>query len=288
MTIRINYSITFSILFLLLFTSGCAGQQSRAKSSIVDYLYPKESNFIVEPSVPTLHLPLKVGIAFVPGQQFQARGVNIWSGATAHASLTEGGKVKLLEKVAKNFRQYDFVKDIEVIPSQYLTPEGSFANLEQIKTMYGIDIIALVSYDQTQFTDEGFLSLSYWTLVGAYVISGEKNDTSTMMDTAVYDIQSKKMLFRAPGTSQVKGSSTPINLSEELRQDSIQSFNEASENMIKNLDMQLQRFREKVKQDPQTVKIIHREGYGGGGSISLSEITVMIFLLTCLYRRRRS
>lgn len=288
MTIRINYSITFSILFLLLFTSGCAGQQSRAKSSIVDYLYPKESNFIVEPSIPTLHLPLKVGIAFVPGQQFQARGVNIWSGATAHASLTEGGKVKLLEKVAKNFRQYDFVKDIEVIPSQYLTPEGSFANLEQIKTMYGIDIIALVSYDQTQFTDEGFLSLSYWTLVGAYVISGEKNDTSTMMDTAVYDIQSKKMLFRAPGTSQVKGSSTPINLSEELRQDSIQSFNEASKNMVKNLDMQLQRFREKVKQDPQTVKIIHREGYGGGGSISLSEITVMTFLLTCLYRRRRS
>ncbi len=48
--------------------------------------------------------------------------------------------------------------------------------------MYDIDVIALVSYDQVQFTDGSFLSLTYWTIVGAYVVAGEKNDTSTMLD----------------------------------------------------------------------------------------------------------
>jgi rhombotail lipoprotein len=143
----------------------------------------------------------------------------MWTGIIGVSSLTEAEKTNLLDKVADNFRKYDFVSEIEVIPSAYLTEGGSFQNLDQIKTMYGTDVIALVSYDQVQFTDEGLLSLTYWTLLAAYVISGEKNDTSTMLDTAVYDIESRKMLFRAPGTSSIKGRSTPINLSEELRAD---------------------------------------------------------------------
>lgn len=34
--------------------------------------------------------------------------------------------------------------------------------------MTGADIIALISYDQVQFTDEGLASLSYWTVLGYY------------------------------------------------------------------------------------------------------------------------
>lgn len=109
------------------------------------------------------------------------------------------------------------MSNIAVIPSDYLTRGGSFTNLNQIKNMYDIDVIALVSYDQVQFTNSDFLSLSYWTLVGAYVVSGDKNDTNTMIDTAVFDIDSRSMLFRAPGTSNVKGRSTPIELKQELR-----------------------------------------------------------------------
>jgi len=97
----------------------------------------------------------------------------------------------------------------------------------------------LLSYDQTQFTEEGLASITYWTIVGAYIIPGEKNDTHTMVDAAVYDIQSRKMLFRAPGISHIKGLSTPVNLNEELRDDSIEGFKEASVDVIKNLDLQL-------------------------------------------------
>ncbi len=145
--------------------------------------------------------------------------------------------------------------------------------------MYGIDVIALVSYDQVQFTDEGLLSLTYWTLVGAYVVSGEKNDTSTMLDTAVYDIKSKKMLFRAPGTSNIKGRATPINLSEELRVDSIRGFEEATGHMISNLDVQLANFREKIKRNPEQIKIVHREGYSGGGAIGWMEAVLMLLVV---------
>ncbi len=145
--------------------------------------------------------------------------------------------------------------------------------------MYGIDVIALVSYDQVQFTDEGFLSLTYWTLVGAYVVSGEKNDTSTMLDTVVYDIQSKKMLFRAPGTSNIEGSATPVNLSEELRLDSIKGFEEATETMISNLDRQLVGFKEKIKRNPEKIEVVYRKGHsGGGGAASLFEVVVLLFI----------
>ena len=37
-----------------------------------------------------------------------------------------------------------------------------------------------------QFTDEGLASFAYWTIIGAYIIPGEKNDTHTMLDAVVY------------------------------------------------------------------------------------------------------
>jgi len=272
--------ISLTAIFTLILAS-CGNQQTRSKSSVVDYLYPTSTNEVIQPSIPTLHLPLKVGIAFVPEQDTETRGRNHWSGVVGTgAALTSASKADLLDKVASNFKELGFVSEIEVIPTEYLTHGGSFNNLEQIQTMYGIDVIALVSYDQVQFTDEGFLSLTYWTIVGAYVVSGEINDTSTMLDTVVYDIKSKKMLFRAPGTSVVKGNATPINLSEELRADSIKGFNMAAEKMTKNLHSQLTRFKDKIKQNPEQVKIVHREGYSssGGGAFNLYMLSILLLI----------
>ena len=277
MNIQTNKSTALLILMLAVLLSGCAARQTRMKSSVVDYLYPTQSETAVQPRIPVLNIPVKVGIAFVPEQPVRSAGMKLWPGDTGGVAPTEAKKADLLERVADHFRKHEFVSDIEVIPSAYLTPGGGFANLEQIKTMYGIDVIALVSYDQVQFTDEGFLSVTYWTLVGAYVFSGEKNDTSTMLDTAVYDIQSRNMLFRAPGTSNIKGRATPINLSEELRADSIEGFEQATDEMISNLDTQLANFREKVKRSPEQVKIVRRPGYSRGGtSTSLIELTLML------------
>lgn len=279
-----NKGLKLLVAVFVMSLVGCAGLQTRTTSSVVDYLYPNKSETKVQPSIPALNIPIKVGIAFVPEMPNRSSGTNLWNGVVGGGALTEAKKAELLEKVADNFRAHKFVSEIEVIPSVYLTAGGGFSNLEQIRTMYGIDVIALVSYDQVQFTDEGWLSFSYWTIIGAYIISGEKNDTSTMIDTAVFDIQSKKMLFRAPGTSNIKGSSTPINLTEELREDSIKSFEAATDNMIKNLDTQLSGFREKIKKNPEKVKVTYRKGYSGGysggGAFGLMEIALMVLLFT--------
>jgi rhombotail lipoprotein len=256
MTFRKRFiSISTGLVLVTALASGCSNQQTRSTSNLVDYLYPKEATTKIEPTIPTLKLPLKIGIAFVPEQLPNHYGSNSWTGKSDIVTLTASKKDQLLNKIANHFRQEKFVSEIQVIPSNYLTPQGSFTNLQQVKTMYDIDIIALVSFEQIQFTDASFLSLSYWTLVGAYTISGEKNDTNTLIDTAIYDIESKKMLFRAPGTSHVKGRSTPVNLSEELRLDSIEGFDQATDKMINNLDEQLNLFREKIKQNPDLIKI---------------------------------
>lgn len=260
--------------------SGCSNQRVNTKSSVMEYLYPKSEDTFVTPSIPHLKLPLRVGVAFVPESSENTSARNLWTGGAYSGEVTELKKTEILEEVSENFRGLDFVSSIEVIPSAYLTPGGSFSNLSQIKTMYGIDVMALVSYDQVQFTDEGILSLSYWTIVGAYLVSGEKNDTSTLMDTVVYDISSKKMLFRAPGTSRVTGKSTLINLSEELRADSIQGFEMAAKEMVVNLKSQLSTFKNRIKENPSQVKISHREGFSkGAGAFGVWEIALLFSLL---------
>jgi rhombotail lipoprotein len=231
-------------------------------SSVVQYLYPDQTEHIETPGIPRLALPLKVGVAFVP----ENTGRN--------QTLTERDKMELMNEVSKNFRKYDFVKSIELIPSAYLREKGSFANLDQLHTMYGVDVVTLLSYDQTQFTDEGLASITYWTLIGAYIIPGEKNDTHTMVDASVYDIKSRKMLFRAPGINHIKSKATPINLSEQLRIDSLKSFKEASKDLVTNLEMQLDLFKEQVKELPEEYQIVHKPGYTGGGSL---DGTVVVF-----------
>lgn len=276
-----SYSLalkTLCVVMAVLLMTGCANQPVNTKSSVMEYLYPNSGDTNVTPAIPHLNLPLRIGVAFVPASKQRSYSHNFWTGQSYSGSLSEAKKSELLEAVAANFRDLDFVNSIEVIPTAYLTPGGSFSNLSQIKTMYGIDVIALVSYDQIQFTDEGILSLSYWTIVGAYVVSGEKNDTSTLMDTVVYDISSKKMLFRAPGTSQVTGKSTPVNLSEQLRADSIQGFEQAADNMVVNLKSQLETFREKIKENPEQVNISHRAAYTGGGATGLWDIGILLTL----------
>jgi rhombotail lipoprotein len=284
MNIQANTTRFIVLLVVSVLSTGCMGYQTRLKSSVVDYLYPDQDETRIQPSVPVLSLPLNVGIAFVPEQIARKRGSSgAWSSWSGEGVLSEATKAGLLEKVADNFRRLEYVDEIEVIPSAYLTHGGSFSNLDQIKTMYGIDVIALVSYDQIQFTDEGVLSFTYWTIIGAYVVAGEKNDTHTMLDTAVYDIESRKMLFRAPGISNIKGSSTIINLSEELRKDSEQGFEEATTEMIANLDGQLERFKEKIKRKPETVKIVSNTnttgpaGGGGSGGAAAGIFEILLF-----------
>ncbi len=269
-----NHRVLIPLAFLVMFAlvaAGCYGlqaRQTRHSSSVVQYLYPDKENVVVTPSIPVLSLPIKAGIAFVPNTELSASAYR----------LSEKQKLDIMEQIAGEFAKYPFVKSIERIPTAYLKPKGGFTNLDQIRTMHGVDVIALISYDQVQHTHEDLLSITYWTLIGMYVVKGERNDTNTMMDTAVYHIPSRKLLFRAPGTSQIKGSATPVNLAEQLRKDSYDGFVKANSDMITNLHAELERFKDKVKAKPEEYKVVSEPGTRGGGGFD--PLTAILILIT--------
>jgi rhombotail lipoprotein len=243
------------ILGLVIAATGCAtwyANKTVRRASVVDYLYPDKNAPAVRAAVPTLELPLQVGVAFVPGSP---------SRRYEESELTEKQRVALMESVGGEFKKYPFIKSVNPIPSAYLTSGGSFANLDQICRMFDVDVMVLLSYDQVQFTDQGLLAWSYWTIVGAAVVEGEHNDTHTMLDAVVYHVPSRKMLFRAPGTSRVRASATPVDLRVELRKDGQRGFELAATNLVVNLQEQLVVFKEKVKNAPEEYKVQAKPGY---------------------------
>jgi rhombotail lipoprotein len=258
--------------------AGCAtmfGQHggSRQAGSLVDYLYPDARDApSLQPEVTRLRLPVRVGVAFVPG--------------SGNGGLSEAGKTQLLERVKASFSKYDYIGSIEVIPSSYLRPRGGFNNLDQMARMFNVDVVALISYDQVKFNDTNALAVLYWTVVGAYVIKGDKYDIQTMVDAAVFDVRSRKLLFRAPGTSQVKGLATLAGYNEKSRAGQSAGYDEAVDQMIPQLQAELGRFKERVKSDPGFA-VERSAGYKGGGSMGWLGALAAVIVLAASWRGRR-
>ncbi len=253
---------------LLISLGGCSQLVSKKSghnaisSSLVDFLYPnKDSRVKHQEEIPVLNLPVKVGVAFLPSQN--------WRGS----SISETNKQKLLNKVKASFGKHRFIDSITIIPSVYLRqPSGrgvsGFDTLDRMARLHDIDVMALVSYDQVTQSRQNNASLLYWTIVGMYVIPGNENSIQTFVDTAVFDVRSRKMLLRAPGVSSLTKRSTAIGVDSVMAQKSLQGFNIAFDDMIKNLDGELTRFKARAKEG-KSVKIRHQQGYSGGGSINL-------------------
>lgn len=285
-----RYAVRIISLAAIGWIAGCAlfsTADHRQASSVMSYLYPeKAESHIDTPTIPVLSLPLRVGVAFVPDQA-NRQGYNFvtWE----NEGFTEEQKMKLMQHVSDSFKKYSFVQSIELIPSTYLTPQGGFDNLDQLRQMFNIDVVALLAYDQAQFGGEHWYSFTYWTVVGAYVVPGQKNDTKTMMDAVVYDIASRKLLFRAPGMSEIHASATPINLRQEFRDDSQKGFERAATNLVANLQGQLALFKDRVKSSPQEYKIETKPGYTGAAAIDNLDLGLLAAMgagFMCLRTRR--
>jgi rhombotail lipoprotein len=246
---------------------GCASWvtpgAARQVGSVVEYLYPdaKEPPKMVQETT-YLRPPVRVGLAFVPD-------------TSSNRILSEVEKTRLLERVKTSFSKHSYIGDIEIIPSNYLRAKGGFTNLEQAARMFNVEVMTLVSYDQVQFNDTNALAVLYWTIVGAYVIHGDRYDIQTLVDASVFDVKSRKLLFRAPGQSQVKGSASMSGFSEISRQARTDGFNRAVDDLIPQLQNNLENFRERLKTD-QTIKIENKAGYSGGGSLSWLELLILL------------
>jgi rhombotail lipoprotein len=175
--------------------AGLLGSSARdgVSSSLVDYLYldgekpPSQSGRMSQ-----LQLPLRIGIAFIPARTGTTQG------------LSEAERMKMLVDVKAVFSGRDFIEEIAVIPEAFMPAERGFSALEKVSRLYELDVMALVSYDQVTIPAEGSSSLNYWTIVGVHALTGSKNDVQTFVETAVFDVTMRKLLFRAPGFSSAK------------------------------------------------------------------------------------
>jgi rhombotail lipoprotein len=272
-----------AIVLMFLFT-GCVGiwgnRRHHEATSVVQFLYPNKELPFVQPQIPTLRLPLRVGVAFIPagprGGYIRAAGIN------------EAQKTELMRKVAAQFKSLPFVQSIELIPATYLRPGGGFENLDQLRALMGIDVVALIAYDQTQTSDNTEASLAYWTIVGAYIVEGQRNATHTLMEAVVYDIPSRSLLFRAPGTSSIKNHATLVRNESELEKSAAQGLAEASAQLTVNLAHELELFKVRAKEEPQNIRIEHKPGYSGGGSVGgwFTALLGLIFVARCAASRQ--
>jgi len=267
------------LALLSLGLAGCVGLMGNRRhheaSSVVQFLYPDKNMPFIQPEIPTLRLPLRVGVAFIPAGMPDGRGAFY----RVQANFTEQQKTELMRKVAAQFKALPFVQSIEIIPTTYLRPGGGFENLDQLRAMMGIDVITLIAYDQSQNSSETEASIAYWTIVGAYIVPGQRNSTHTLMEAVVYDIRSRSLLFRAPGTSAVKNHTTLVRNDHELKKDSAAGIEEASAQMTANLAQELELFKVRAREEPGTVKIEHKPGYTGGGRLDAWFAGLMALLL---------
>src|SRR5215217_2704355 len=234
---RHRIALLFVSLPLLALVVGCTGAlpPSHRVNSALDFLYPEGVTAAGPASEVVLKLPVRVGLAFAPNRNHQAD------------PITEEQKRTLLTRVANAFEEHQAISHLEVVPTTYLQPGGSFANLEQIRRSLGLDLMVLLSYDQSQFTESTRASWTYRTGVGPFLIEGEKNDTRTVMDAVIYDVRSRALLFRAAGESTVKGRSSPLNVDRKRRTFAGQGFDQATGDLIASLNTALARFEEQAK-----------------------------------------
>ncbi len=287
---RLSRSMAFGLSLTLLGVLGCnTPRTTTRRSSLMDYLYPKsQSAPAPNPAGARLKLPLKLGIAFVPG------GSGSWR---VQSLLAPGQERPLLDVVKQSFRDKPWVADIKLVPSTYLRPAGGFENMDQVARMYGVDVMALVSVDQIQFTDPRWYSFTYLSIVGAYVLPGDANDTRTLIDAAVYDVASHTFLMRAPGQSQLKGSSTWAHREVQLREHSARGLQLAMADLAKNLDAEVATFKAEIASgDRKDVDVVDRQGLslrqsGGrnfGGSLGWMEALGALLILGAALRWRRA
>lgn len=270
---------TSSRLILLLVLTGLSGceamfgeywsghTRSGTSSSVVEFLYPDGA---VPPkptgAVPAINLPLTVGLAFVPGR------------SEGPGPLSEAQKLALLDQVRARFSTEDYVTQIVVVPDTYLRGSDGFTTLDRAARMYGLDVMALVSYDQLATSSEKKSSFWYWTVVGAYLVEGTRNEVQTLVDTAVFDIPSRTLLFRAAGTDRIEKDATMVESPQQLRETQAASFGRAMQDMTVNLQQELAAFKVRVQEGAAPVRVASRDGGPQGGSGSLDMLMLIALL----------
>jgi rhombotail lipoprotein len=193
-------------------------------------------------------------------------------------------KKNTLEQVKASFAAVEYIDRIEVIPELYTSSRGQGPQLDQLRQLYQLDVLALVSYDQLVNRKENLLAVTYLSIVGNYIFPGSHFDVSTLIDLAVIDLDSKRLLFRAAGTHASKGTSAEAYTRHRYDRHQSQGFASAMHTMIGNLNLALNQFEErlKAKRPGDDIRVEARPGY------QMNTHWWMITLLSLVLMWRRS
>jgi rhombotail lipoprotein len=274
-------------LVLIFGLSGCADLQcfsrcqrhTQNSTSLVEFLYPNGAVPPAQDAQPQLHLPLRVGLAFLPSND---------SGIGPDAAQKEA----LMQEIRKRFASRKFIAEIVVIPDYYLRGKRGFEGLEGVQRLYGVDLMALVSYDQVTHEDDNRWSLGYVTIVGAYILKGTRHDVSTLVDLAVVDPATRSLVLRAGGFDTRHGTVTLVDENRRLRETASEAFTAATEQMIDHFDTALTAFESDVRDGKANVKVVSNHGkpsLGGGGAVDwLALLFLSAVAATAATRRRGS
>ncbi len=182
------------------------------------------------------------------------------------------------------------MSEIVIIPDYYLAANRGFAGLEGVQRLYNVDLMALVSYDQVTYTDDNKWSLGYLTIVGAYVVKGSTNDTTTLVDLAVIDPRTRSLVLRAGGTDTHHQHSTLVDMQRNTRLASAESFDAATQQDDHPFpDGALSAFETEVHERPRQCAHVAARGAtgggGGGGSIMGVDLVALAGLALLSGRR---
>lgn len=226
-------------LFAIALTAvSCQTDSHFQNANVLSYVSPESPAQTGEGAAPSLRFPLSVGVAFTPGEY------------QAGSALTEAVKAELAANLGNVLKSDPRFTPVVIIPSGYVRPGGGFGNLDEIRENFSVDAILLVSYDQVGYTGQGASTFLYLTIIGAYLVPGEKNATETLLEAALYHIGDRALLLTANGSSKVDSTATPIGSGKARREDAGAGLKEAAENLAVNLRGQLTAFAPAVEKAP--------------------------------------
>lgn len=263
-----------SIALVSLSLSGCSliwnmatlNRHDHASSTLVGFLY---ENGEAPPSdeTPQLQVPLRVGLSFLP------------TDPRSNDAPSAAEREQVLSAVRERFRSLPYVTEIVIVPDYYLHTGRSdgLLQLEQLSKLYKLDLYALVSYDQVVENSLNARSLSYFTIVGAFVMRGDHHETHTLIDLAVVDPHSRALVLRAAGTSRASGSATMVDSEAKEMRLRRRGLELASAELLENFARELTDFEARVRDGTAPVRVVKRDRIGGGtGAL---DPALLLFLL---------
>jgi rhombotail lipoprotein len=242
-------------------------------SSLVDFLYPRGQLPPAQDARPSLRVPLRVGLAFLPPPN------------AGPATLSAAQQEQLLERIRERFLSRKFVADIVIIPDYYLRGGRGYEGLAGVQRLYGVDVMALVSYDQATHLDANSWSLGYLTIVGAFTLNGSSHDISTLIDLAVVDPATRSLIIRAGGVDIRHGDATLIGAERSTREAGAASFSVATDHMIEHFDTALLKLEADVRAGRSAVHVISEQhsgtgdSSGGGGALGGLDAAALLLVL---------